>query len=390
MKVKFRGLKRGIYASAAFALTAAIAFPSLIQDVSAAQVTSRSIEMSNSDPAATASSVSYQVGFTTNATGYTVKGVVVDFCDNSPISGDSCTAPTGFSVGTPTVATTGGSNTGLGSGWTAGSLNSGRTLTLTNATGQVLGASTPVVFTLSTATNPTAAAHTFYARIFTYTATAGATGYTAANPDAGAVETDYGGVALSTASNISITAKVQEQLSFCVYKTSCGTAPSLTLGDANGVLSSSNNYVNKQAQYDVQTNAQSGAALRIAGDTLKSGSNSITAIGSTNAASSAGTAQFGLCTYESSGTAISYTGFNTYNSNGGSPCSGTTTGASGDGGAHFGFNTTNTLSTYGDQFATVSAGSSSTGVLAFIANIPVSQPAGVYTTTLHLIATGTY
>ncbi len=348
-------------------------------------VTSRSIEMSTSNPGAAAS---YLVGFTTATTG-TIQGVVVDFCagTSDPIIGDTCTAPTGFSVGTPTVT----GMTGLSGTWVAGSLNSGRTLTLTNSSGGSVTSGTAVSFTITTVTNPTTPTGTFYARILTYATSGGATGYTAGTPGS---DIDAGGIALSTAQQITITAKVQEQLTFCVYTGgTCGTGSTVTLGNTNGALSTSGPYVDKNTMYDVSTNALHGVVVNMEGPTLTTpSSNTIAAIGSTAAASAAGTSQFGMCTYmKTGGSGMTFPNA-TYS--GGGNCSGTSqtagTGSTGGAGsATFGFNLTNTTSTYGDQIAAQAAGAA-TGIIAFIGNVSATQVSGVYTTTLTFIATGTY
>jgi hypothetical protein len=358
--------------------------------------TNRQIEMSSST--AGASGITYSVSFTTASTS-PIEGIVIDFCDNDPIIGDSCTYTSGQSVniGSATIGSvTGPSN----SAFTIASQTS-PLLVLTNAAASGSVASgTAVSFTLSNVTNPNyssctsgaAPNCTFFARVLTYSTTAGATGYLPANPANTAAPVDAGGVALSTNANVVVTAKVEEQIDFCVYTgnncTSGGS--SITLGDADGVLSTAGPYVDKNTKYDISTNASSGAIIRLKGDTLKSGSNSITAIGGTGAASSPGSAQFGLCSYESAGSNL--TPSSPYNNG---SCSGTTqtagTGSTGgDNSALFAFNTTNTLSTYGEQIATAAAGNPSTGTIAFIGNIPVSQVAGIYSTTLTFVATGTY
>ncbi|MGH7237583.1 MAG: hypothetical protein ACREGF_03550, partial [Candidatus Saccharimonadales bacterium] len=159
------------------------------------QVQSRSIEMS--DSSAGSSATSYAVNFTTATTG-TVAGIVVDFCagTSSPIIGDTCAAPTGFSVGTPTVT---GQSGNISTLTTAASANTGRTLEL-SGTGASLTAPAVVSFTLTTATNPTTTG-TFYARIFTFASSTGPATWVTANSDGSSTTgvVDAGGVALSTA-----------------------------------------------------------------------------------------------------------------------------------------------------------------------------------------------
>lgn len=355
------------------------------------QVSSRAIKMSSSVVSAT--NTSYEVTFNPSSVGgTTVKSLVVDFCSNSPIIGDSCTAPAGFTVGTPSVTT----GTGFTGSWTAASLNSGRTLTLTKAAGDNFISSTQVLFTLTTATNPSALG-TFYARILTFpndTTSNDATDYTDANI-ATNVPTDTGGIALSTAAQINVTSKVQERITFCVYTTGAGndcsgkSGTAVALGDTNGVLDPAGAYVDINAKYSITTNATGDAIIRMKGPTLTSGANTIAST-NTGATSTPGSPQFGVCTFQSAGSGMLP---NAPYNNG--ACTGTTQSAGtgtpgGDNGASFAFETANTGSTYGDDIAHKPAGAFSTGTLAFLGNISNTTPAGIYTTALTFIATGTY
>jgi hypothetical protein len=239
---------------------------------------------------------------------------------------------------------------------------------------------------------------------------------------------DAGGAALSTAAQIVVTSKVQEELSFCVYTNpvgdtdtcSTGQSPSVLLGNADDVLSTQTPYVDETTQFDIQTNASVGAQVMMQGSTLTTtGSVTITPMTTTPNPATANdlpvvdTSQFGLCDYGLGGSsgnlswpgtgfgsdAAYYTGSNTDNSaDGGSAksCSNITQNA--------GTNTSATTatqevdyyfgtaigSTYGDTIAVDSAGPTNTGIIAFMADIPITQAAGIYTTTLGLIADGTY
>jgi len=373
MKIKIGKVGRLTYGLTAAALTIAIGadmvVPGLIAQASAAQVTSRSIQMSDSNASAT--SAQYQVGFTAPSNA-TIKGIVVDFCDNDPIIGDSCTTPTGFSLGTPTVTTSGAPNTGLSGTWTVATANTARTLELTNATGTALN-NTAVIFTVAGITNPSTSNHSFYARILTYTTTAGATSYAAGTEGS---FTDYGGVALSTGTVINITAKVMETLSFCVYAAAgvCNTnPPDITIGHAVGTATviDSSAVDTADVNFSLSTNAQSGAAVNMKGDTLKSGANSIAAAGSTAVAIVAGTAKFGM-RISTAGTNI--TKVAPYND-----------------ATNYGFDTTSTTGTYGDQICTLSGPTnSSISTLTFAATASNTTPAGTYTAAEQLIATGTF
>jgi hypothetical protein len=360
------------------------------------QVQSRSIQMSDDTVNTSASTASYLVQFNVATTGV-VEAIVVDFCNSDPIPGDVCTIPTGFSVGS---TFTPGTNTA--SGWAASTANSNRTFDLSNASGGSIASGATMSFAITGVTNPTVLG-TFYARIFTFATTAAATTWMAANAGNGSSTTgftDYGGIALSTAQPILVTSKIQEQLSFCVYVTTCGTQAVINLGDAHDVLSISAPFVDNTTTYSLSTNASHGAVIYLEGPTLTSGSNTIPAAGSTAflyATPSTNIDFFGVCTYNTSGETLTVPTLYQGTSNGGN-CNTTVTDTGSTGVltslgspyATFGFNLTNTTSTYGDLLATLVTPGLTVDQLALAAGVNVTQPSGIYTTTLQLIATGTY
>ena len=378
MKIKNHSVRRAVYGFAALALAVAALVPGLAGRASAAQVTTRSIKMNTSTAGAAAN---YEVIFTPG-TSTTVGGIVVDFCDNDPIIGDtSCTVPTGFTVtATPGVNV----NSGMGTGWTFSSANSGQVLFLSNTTPQSLSTGTPVDFTITSVTNPNTANHSFYARILTFDTAAHMTSqYTVSTTTRASSFVnmiDYGGIAMSTATPINITARVMESLAFCVYKTTCGDDPSMTIGHGGNTILDATAVDTGNAKFSISTNAQSGAAIRWKGDYLKSGANSIPSVGSasTNASPStitAGTAAFGLAV-TTLGTNISLTGSAAYGGNGTST---------------FGMYTAGVTGTYGDQIATLTGPvNSSVTTVTFGATASNTTPAGIYTATEQLIATGSF
>lgn len=378
-------VRRALYVAVAAVMMGAGVFSRLIEHASAAtQVTSRSITMSNSNQGTTGNS--YKVTFTT-ATAYNggspMKGIVVDFCDNDPLPGDSCTLPTGFSVtGSPAVDNSASSPNPTGN-WSVASSNSNRTVTLTNSSGITPASGATVTFTLTTVTNPTTDNHSFYARIFTYTSTT--TGYTTGGSGNEGSYTEYGGIALSTGKVINITAKVQETLSFCVYNTTCGDDPSFTIGHTAGTATIIDSSVvdTATAKFSISTNANGGVAIRMKGDTLKSGLNDIDPAGTggpprtTGAAISAGTENFGFY-ISTAGTNISAdNGYGTTSSSYLLTVGGATAG--------------DVTSTYGGQFAHLSVPTTnSVTTLTFGATASPTTPAGTYTAAEQLIATGTF
>ena len=362
------------------------------------QVQSRSIQMGDDTITTSGGTTKYLVTFNPAST-KTIYGVIVDFCNTDPIPGDVCTAPTGFSVGSGSYTAV----SGVSSSWTGTSTNSGRTFELTYATGSAWTSATTVSFSINGVTNPTVV-DTFYARILTFSATSGAGSatqwLTTTNGSDNTNDWDYGGIALSTIQTIIVTTKVQEQLTFCVYITSCGTQASINLGDAHDVLSTTAPAVDNTTTYSIVTNASHGAVVYLKGSTLTSGSNTIPAAGATAflyGTPSTNIDFFGVCSYNTSGevptVATSYLG----TSNGGT-CAGTVTDTGitaalsslGSPYATFGFNSTNTTSTYGDLLATLATAGASVNQIALAAGANLTQPSGIYSTTLQLICTGTY
>jgi len=377
MKMKRSGFLRAAYGLAALSLAVATLVPAFRGHASAAQVTTRSIQMSSSNAGAT--NTTYLISFTT-ATAAVLKSIVIDFCDNTPIIGDStCTAPTGFTVGTPTATVTGLPTPGS---WTAASANSGRTLTLTYAANATtVNAGTAVTATLTTATNPSTDNHSFYARILTYVNGSGANSAATYAPGSEGTYTDYGGVAMSTGKVINVTARVMESLAFCVYKTACGDDPSLTLGHGTNSILDATTVDTGTAKFSISTNAQTGADVRWKGDTLKSGSNSIAAVNNAGSPGTitAGTANFGLAV-TSGGLGSGMSAATAYNGNGNSGASGT-----------FNLITANVTGTYGDLIATLAAPvNSSVTTVTFGATASNTTPAGIYTAAEQLIATGKF
>lgn len=213
----------GIIAPAAFPVFA-----------SAASLQSRSITMSSSAPSGSGSgtAVSYTLQATTSANIDTTGEVIIQFCDSAstPIIGTACTHPTGIDVSGVGTAT--GTDPITGNAYTLGTATNPDSLTnksiikwvpTTAVTG---GAILDIGFT--GITNPSTTG-TFYARITTYTD--GTANFTDAT-DVG-TPADQGGVALSTASVIGITARVQETMIFCVSNNTGTFANTIGAGCTN-------------------------------------------------------------------------------------------------------------------------------------------------------------
>lgn len=391
MKAKLQRLTRPAYIAVAFVLvTVSVLSGMRPQPVSAAPLTTRSIRISKSAIGTTSAgqNVVYRIGFTIPAA-VNVGGMAIDFCSNSPLIGETCTAPAGFNTNEATPLTI---NTQSGiTDFAIDAATDANTIILTRTAASSSGA---VSFELGTGTggngftNPTAVG-TFYGRLYTYTTSGAAQAH---DEDAATGYQDYGGIALSTAAVINITARVQETLSFCVYPDddgggvgsgTCGDAPNITIGHDNGAgtfIIDASQVDEALVHFSLSTNANGGAVVRLKGDTLKDSvtptPNDINAQGSPASAIAAATEGFGLRI----ATAGSLTATAPYNG-----------GAGNYGFVVSGGGADDVTSTFGGQIASVGAPvNNSVTTIEFAAQASNTTAAGVYTASEQLIATGTF
>jgi len=436
-------LRRPLAVASAVAILLGSAAPALLATSAHAaieQTPARSISMSDSTPGAT--NVVYALTLTLPNP---AKSFVLDFCGESPIIGGDCqiTTPTNtsttidasgatYSSTAPANMTPGQLPTSTGTpgsaatGWSLGSA-SAATIKMTSTTATT--ANGTYTFYFSGIKNPTTTG-SFYARFYAYgDATYGSTftdadipvahAYTpAAVPGSSPSQNpgtyvDYGGFALSTATNVNITAVVMETINFCVSQAapspSCAgvTSPTLTLGHGTPLALDAGAVDTATAYTQLSTNALNGAviSLKTTNSTTCAGlqrdgtctsSSGIPPIGGYGAMT-AGTAAFGLSVDDSVAAAgltaspgstvhaVSTTNnlfpdvYGTTTANPGSYAMNTT-------GAN-----TGVLSTYGDPIAYATAACKSmNNLLTYAATASPTTPAGVYSTTEALIATGTF
>lgn len=325
----------------AFFVISVVTFASFSPLASAAQVTNRTLTIGSSVASA---NTSYAFTFTVpSAT--VVKSASFTACTTA--SG-TCTTPSGFSISSSTLAS---QPTGLGSasGWTANTATAGslRILNASNATAP--SGSQSVTF--NTVTNQSAANSTFFVRITTYSDSAWTT------------PIDTGTVAASTAGQITVTASIDESVTFTL---AAATVPL-------GALTTSSTGVGTSSM-TASTNANSGYSVTVNGTTLTSGSNTIAALASPTA-STMNTAQFGINLMANTTPSV------------GVAASGTGTGV-----AAAGYNTANQFKfVSGDTVASATAPTNSnTFTTSYIANINGAAAAGSYATQLTYIATANY
>ena len=371
------------YVVAALLVAFSVLVPAL---ASAAQLTNRSIEMSTSTKGATAN---YNIQFTaTTGAG----SAVIDFCDNSPLLGQSCNttgALAGFSLTSATV----------GGGFTKDATSTATKLVVTGTI-----SSGTVTIPVTNVTNPSAAG-SIYARIVTYSGT-DATTYTSTAPGAHA---DDGSVALSITEGIAVSGDVLETLSFCVSATdptaNCGgtTSPTLKLGETSGgVTALQAGTVSSGSLYtQISTNAVNGAVVRLKSNASDCGG-LVRAGATSNAAgcgilpalntdvTASGGAKFGVKT----NTAAAASGATNANGvlqpfdTGGSPYYGNSAYAL----RYVAGNASGVTSVYGDEFLDTNNApvNNQNMKLDFGATISNDTPAGSYSAGLSLIATGKF
>lgn len=338
------------------------------------QVQTRSIQIGNSAIGAT---TTYKFTFTPATTG---QSLVVDFCQDTAIIGASCNTTNGVSLTGATI--TNGNLTG-----TPSIVVSGSTLKVTTTVAWSAG--TAYNFTINGVTNPTGtsatlgAAGSFYGRLYTYSnATYGT--YSAANNIGNDV--DYGGFALSTTNNVSISATVMETLTFCVVKiaptNACANAaanpPTLTIGHGSPKTIDSSATDTDTAYTQLSTNASQGVVVGLfttsstacSGLSRDNGVSCGIAANSPAAAIPAGTAKFGLLMANGTGGTGTVTANANYATN---PYMSTTA-----------YTTPDPIESSSGPTANVNS------LLTYSASAATTTQAGVYSTTEALIATGTF
>lgn len=374
--------------AAAVGLLLATLAPAIAPAFAAAElVTDRSIALSSSTK--DADGVSYQVKFTTTNV---AQSLVMQFCSDTPLIGESCGAPGGFTVAGATTATSG--------------------VTITNkATANKIvlestGLGTPGAQTIDIAgiNNPTAAG-ALYARIVTYDDT-GANALTAYTTTAlGSNAKDQGSVALSITDGVNVSGKVLETLLFCVSGTAittagCAsgiTAPTLTLGETVGTVKAltSSKVSTGDIYTQLSTNAAGGVVVSLksgntCGGLMRQGASSCDITPSTATGfddSSSNAAKFGVKVAADSATDTTLSATGTFRIVPTSVYDGT----------NYMFNwvsgnASGVSSTYGDPILDTNETqpSNKNMKLTFGASITNNTPAGNYSTDLSLIATGKF
>lgn len=366
-----------------FAAAATVLFAMFVPALaSAAQVTERSIALSSSSASAT--NVTYTVNFKSVVA---AGAFVVDFCSDSPVLRQTCTAPTGM-VATAAASTTSGFTSVTGS------------TSKIEVTGTI-GANTNISVDVTGITNPSTAGP-LYARIVTYANATDAAGYTSANPDAVGAHKDDGGVAMSITSTIGVSGAVLENMTFCVAggpisTAGCGgtlSAPTLNLGETVGTTKAlTASAVSTGDIYtQLSTNAASGAIVSLKSGVTCGGMKRVETASCDIAPAlktgiTFGQAKFGVLATADSSTdsSLGATGaLQTVSGSGYNASTYTLNWVAG--------NLSGVASTYGDPFLDTNSlpANNKNMKLTFGASVSNTTPAGLYSANLSLIATGKF
>jgi hypothetical protein len=260
----------------------------------------------------------------------------------------ACTPAPGFSASSSTL-TSQPANLGDAAGWTASDATVGQ-LRLSKS-GDVAAPTGTQTVSFSNVTNPSATNSTFFMRISTFSDAAWTT------------PIDTGDVATSTAGQITVTASVDETLTFTLA----------TATVALGTLTTSSTGTGTSAM-TIGTNGSTGYSIGYTGNTLTSGTNTITAMA--GAGSTQNSSQFGI---------------NLMNNT--TPAVGLAVSGSGTGTPGTGYGTANSFkfNTLGDTIASASLPTlTNVFTTSYIANINAVQAAGAYSTILTYTATANF
>lgn len=420
-----QGLRRGAVVGAAAVVVLASVLPFMLsQDVSAAQITSRSLAISSAVPSA--SGVQYTFTFTVASTS-DVEGLKFQACTTAV---GTCTGPTSLTFAAATFGTQsgwqGGTNFAV-DGTGANDCTPAANILCANRTDATAQTVTSRSIRFDTITNPSTVNTAFFVRMTTYSTST----YT------GGSIVDTGTVASAVTQTLTINAAVAEILNFCVGSTLVDDATTSVATDCTGVSGTSlnigtldtsatnvspvntNGGDNRNGLAMLRTNAANGATvsyyaiqqsgtnhqgtLRISGASCNAGTvptdQCINAQGTTQSTFVAGTEKFGMtvagincgstasytCTF-SSGTynlardaAYDGNGANTYVTDSGS-VGGTTNGG-------YAWDETGTADLIASSTTVVD---DETLILKFASTPQITTPFGSYAAQADFVAVATY
>lgn len=344
------------------------------------QITTRSLTLltgSGGDGGSTpGGTVNHQFVFTVPSVGaQSVGSIKFEYCTTAAdTASTTCVTPTGLST---TAATLGVENGATG--FTMNNSTNGAPFIHRSAAAIAPG--TILTYQLNNVVNPEAVNQTFFVRISTY-----------ATNDASGTAIDTGTVAASTTEPIVLRGTMPESLVFCTGEeigTTAGVPDCATATPGQiyyNQLFSPTDTARATSQMAASTNAGYGYVITVNGPTLTSGSNTIAGMGTAGPVVR-GTAQFGMNLVENETTWDDPVGLDV------APAPNA---VNYRGQAAAGYDTPDAFKfTTGDTVAnsfngTPGATDAQIYTVSYIANVPGSQPAGTYATTLTYVCTPTF
>ena len=294
----------------------------------------------------------HEIGFIVTNLGVPVGSISMEFCSNSPLIEDPCTPPSGFDAINANLNSSQGEP-----GFSIDPSSTANRILLTRPASLPTGA--VARFEFSNIINPDTPG-SYYVRLQTFTST-----------DGTGAPIEYGGLVFAIVESLSVTTEVPPYLIFCVAVTidnnDCSSVNSFFMDV--GELSSTQVRA-AASEFLIATNAANGYSVTLSGATMTSGTNSIPPI-PVPSNSAPGTGQFGLNLRDNN------------NPNIGSEPAGYPAGTiAGQ------YNNTDFFKFQNNDTLVTSATTSDFQkfTVSYITNIPSTQAAGIYTTTITYIA----
>lgn len=319
----------------------------LISSAFATPIDSRSLNMSSS----TASALTSHSFYLTLNSAVLVGSISIEYCQESPLFGTSCTAPTGLNLGSVVISSQSG-ETGFS---IHGSSSSSKIILSRTPSIVVPGAS---IYNFSNVVNPSLGNTSAFVRVATY-----------ASNDATGLRIDEGGLAFAITNPLNISADIAPFLILCTGVTvsiDCSSSDGTTIN--LGALSPASTKA-ATSQFAIASNDDTGYNAYILGSTMTSGINEIPRSNS-QSASDPGSGQFGLNLVSNS-----------------SPSVGSTPSGAGSGQVASSYDDSNLFKfTSGDLIARSTESTNfNRFTLSYIVNIPRNQSPGLYSTTMTVL-----
>ncbi len=345
-------------------------------------------------------------------TGGTLGSIKIQYCTTAAdVASLTCQAPAGMDASVVTGVDENGSSV---TGWSLGTTTTNSVVIARTA--NPVSANSSIKIVIQGVKNPVDAINfpngmTFFARITSYAST-----------DASGSAVDAGTVAAATTNQILVSGNMPESLVFCAGSEISTTngVPDCTTAQNDTVtfnqLFSPTSTAFATSQLAASTNAGSGYAITVNGSSLTSGSNQINPINQTydtvydpsaaspwSEESKFGISQFGLNVVQNDGTAytnapnITFADDSEPDSAVIAPASSTSSSYHGkpytgyDTNGYFKFNSGDIIADSSNSTSTLPIGTDAQiYTVSYIVNVPGSQPAGTYQTTLTYICTPTF